>query len=613
MKSARLSQITGPLTLVGTFAVLSALILALIAAVLIQRVDSLIDNIALQQESTLAIGQAQILLYDGLSGPERASLTSRLAHPGPLDRAVLPRLASVIQKNMSYAGAVRIKFWDTHGTVVYSDAPQAIGRRFPLDDDLALVLSGTRESAASITDLSDAENVTERTLYKRLLEVYVAIHSWSQPGRPVVGAFEEYHDLTNLYNQEASLNNNVLISVAAGFAVLYVSLFFIVRSASLRLVRQDRENARLLRDAIVRERDAGLIYGASEGFRLGTDIDAVLKNVLEAVRSTFGYLSCEMLSYNEKRTCLAARASAGETRAVLPDHGSLPGQGSVSRALLERRAITVPDVSQEPTYRQVSRWAASAIVLPMVAGDEVVGVLNVESDRRAAFGERDIRVLSILASQAALALQNANLFSQRDDLYLATLDAMARTIDARDPYTAGHSQRVATYSVAIGRTLGLDQKQLNALQRGGVLHDIGKIGVSDAVLRKPGPLTPEERTEIEQHPVIGYALLRDMSFIADVLEMVRHHHERWDGAGYPDRLAGQQIPLMARIMAVADAFDSMTSTRPYRASLPLPIARARLLEASGSQFWPPAVEALVTLIDASALSICERKATTASA
>jgi putative nucleotidyltransferase with HDIG domain len=243
----------------------------------------------------------------------------------------------------------------------------------------------------------------------------------------------------------------------------------------------------------------------------------------------------------------------------------------------------------------------------MMVGDELVGVLNVESDRREAFGERDIRVLSILASQAALALQNANLFSQRDDLYLATLDAMARTIDARDPYTAGHSQRVAQYSAAIGKALGLDQKQLSSLERGGVLHDIGKIGVSDAVLRKPGPLTSEERTEIEQHPVIGYALLRDMSFIADVLDMVRHHHERWDGRGYPDQLKGQEIPLAARIMAVADAFDSMTSNRPYRNSLPLQVARARLLEASGTQFWPPAVNALVEIVDACALPTGQRE------
>ena len=126
-------------------------------------------------------------------------------------------------------------------------------------------------------------------------------------------------------------------------------------------------------------------------------------------------------------------------------------------------------------------------------------------------------------------------------------------------------------------------------------------------------MTPEERAEIEQHPVIGYALLRDMSFIVDVLDMVRHHHERWDGAGYPDRLAGQQIPLVARIMAVADAFDSMTSDRPYRAGLPLQTARSRLLDASGTQFWPPAVDALVEIIDAGALPLNEREPLTTTA
>ena len=282
---------------------------------------------------------------------------------------------------MRYAGAVRIKFWNTTGTIVYSDSPQAIGRRFPIDDDLDEVLSGKEDSAASISDLTDPENVTERSLYKRLLEVYVAIRDQSLPGRPVIGAFEEYHDLTNLYNQESRLTDNVLLSIGGGFAVLYISLFFVVRGASLRLVRQDRENARLLQEAILREQDSGLIYGASERFRLGTDTDGVLKSVLDAVSSTFGYLSCEILSYDEKRNWLMVRAYTGGPRDLPPGFNIPLGQGIIGRAALEHRMIHVPDLTQDPPYQHGSRSAASEIVLPMMVGDELVGVLNVESAR----------------------------------------------------------------------------------------------------------------------------------------------------------------------------------------------------------------------------------------
>jgi putative nucleotidyltransferase with HDIG domain len=178
--------------------------------------------------------------------------------------------------------------------------------------------------------------------------------------------------------------------------------------------------------------------------------------------------------------------------------------------------------------------------------------------------------------------------------------AFASALEKRDPYTAGHSERVAHYAVQIGRELGLSDKDLEIIRLGGLLHDIGKIGIPDSVLIKPGKLTPEEYDVMKQHPVIGEELLRGATLDnlskeerERMLEIVLCHHERPDGRGYPHGLSGEDIPLFARLTAVADAFDAMTSNRAYRKAMPVEKAASILLEGCGTQFWPPAVEAFL--------------------
>ena len=154
--------------------------------------------------------------------------------------------------------------------------------------------------------------------------------------------------------------------------------------------------------------------------------------------------------------------------------------------------------------------------------------------------------------------------------------SLAMTVEARDAYTEGHCQRLATYAVALGEALGLGETDLAALHRGGYLHDVGKIGISDALLQKPGKLIPAERIVIEQHPVIGEELCGNLRSLAQVRPIVRHHHEHRDGSGYPDGLGGDEIPLLAQIVATVDAYDAMTTTRPYRSALPADYAHAEL-------------------------------------
>lgn len=174
--------------------------------------------------------------------------------------------------------------------------------------------------------------------------------------------------------------------------------------------------------------------------------------------------------------------------------------------------------------------------------------------------------------------------------FFNAITALAHALDAKDGYTAGHSQRVSEIAVGIGIELDLSHEQLESLRLAGMVHDIGKIGIDGTILHKPGILSPEERMEMEKHPAIGEHILLPVVEDSSILAMVRNHHERWDGGGYPDRLAGTGIPLGARILALADTFDAMTSERPYRIANSMDFAVSEITRCSGCQFDPSVVE-----------------------
>jgi response regulator RpfG family c-di-GMP phosphodiesterase len=191
-----------------------------------------------------------------------------------------------------------------------------------------------------------------------------------------------------------------------------------------------------------------------------------------------------------------------------------------------------------------------------------------------------------------------------ESLFVASIQSLADALEVKDPYTHGHSLRVSTYSVAIAQAIGLGADAVQQIEIGGHVHDIGKIGVREAVLNKPGPLTHEEYQHIMTHPVVGWRILSPL--LRDVpmaLNVVRWHHERWDGSGVPDHLVGEAIPIEARIAAVADTFDAMTSVRPYRPGVPLPDTLAELRRNSGTQFDPVCVAAFLDAVDAGTIDL----------
>ena len=237
----------------------------------------------------------------------------------------------------------------------------------------------------------------------------------------------------------------------------------------------------------------------------------------------------------------------------------------------------------------------SVLAVPLISRQRVIGVLEVLNKVDGSeFSAHDLETLVSLASTAAATIENARLHEAVLDGYKSTIKALAAAIDAKDPYTCGHSQRVMEYSLLGGMTLSLPKEWLDTLEYAGILHDIGKIGVSDNILRKSGYLNEQEWIIIRKHPEMGANIIKDVPFLEEARKLILHHHERYDGSGYPDGLKGEAIPMGARLLAIADAFDTMTTDRSYRAALSADEAISELRRHSGTQFCPVAVEASIS-------------------
>ena len=194
-------------------------------------------------------------------------------------------------------------------------------------------------------------------------------------------------------------------------------------------------------------------------------------------------------------------------------------------------------------------------------------------------------------------LELKDTYDKLEKAYLESIETLRYTVEAKDTYTRGHSDRVSAYSVLLGEKLGLSEKELNDLKIGGLFHDIGKIGVPDSILLKDSKLTDDEYSEIKNHPAIGAHILSNATIFSDIIPIVKHHHERFDGFGYPGKLKGEEIPYLARITAVADAFDAMTSKRTYRNSLSLDVVKAELEKCKGTQFDPECADAFLDILN----------------
>lgn len=238
------------------------------------------------------------------------------------------------------------------------------------------------------------------------------------------------------------------------------------------------------------------------------------------------------------------------------------------------------------------------VAVPLSEGDRLLGhLVAINHATNLEFGTVEASLLNSVAAILSIHSSNIDLYRQQREMLEGIIRSLISSIDAKDPYTCGHSDRVARISVRLAEQLNCDNKLVEAIHLSGLLHDIGKIGINDAVLRKPGKLTDEEYEHIKTHVTVGHKILRDLRKLDEVLPVVLHHHESWDGHGYPGRLGGAEIPFSARIVAVADAYDAMASNRPYRQGMPLEKIEAIFRSGAGQQWDPVIVEALMEALE----------------
>jgi putative nucleotidyltransferase with HDIG domain len=298
----------------------------------------------------------------------------------------------------------------------------------------------------------------------------------------------------------------------------------------------------------------------------------------------------------------APPGSEQESAPVLLTHGNCPLDTSSFLRLLKFLAIRPTDGPRVMNANATSGadWPFAGIrelvVAPLAEGDHELGwIAVVNHDSGKEFGSIEATLLSSVAAILGIHSGNLELYRRQADLLAGVVRALSSAIDAKDPYTCGHSDRVARVAVRLARELGCSTETLKVVYLSGLLHDIGKIGVDDRILRKPDKLTSEEFEHIKTHTVIGHRILVDLKQLGQVLPVVLHHHESWDGSGYPDGLAGERIPLLARIVAVADSFDAMASDRPYRKGMPDEKLDGIIRSGAGKQWDPRVVEAFFTV------------------
>src|SRR5206468_1150902 len=280
-------------------------------------------------------------------------------------------------------------------------------------------------------------------------------------------------------------------------------------------------------------------------------------------------------------------------------------QRCYSRTMAERcfeqgMSLLCSDVSAEADLRSaqsISTGTMCSLICALLRSPRKrLGVLHLDrGPTQMPFDEDDFYLADAIAASVAIGIESAQLVEEQREQFAQTVASLARAVEVRDYYTGNHTKRVTDYSVLLADELRVTPAERYNIQIGTPLHDIGKIGVDDAILRKPDRLTPAEFEQMKLHTVKGAAILESINALHAIIPIVRSHHERWDGQGYPDRLAGEAIPRLARIVCVADAFDAMTSDRPYRAGMPADAGFAEVQKQSGKQFDPECAAAFLEI------------------
>ena len=332
------------------------------------------------------------------------------------------------------------------------------------------------------------------------------------------------------------------------------------------------------------------------------DIDELIPRIFVSVNRAINAEAQSIWLVDEEAGVIKCRFARGASaEALMGLSVSLNEPSIVGTSVAKQESIIIKDAQNDPRRaRSVDEKTGfvtrSLMTVPLVLEDKSIGAIQAVNKRDGQlFTKDDLDLFRSIADSAALAVSNAQLVTDLQNSYDLTLDALSAALDLRDRETEGHSRRVVEYTSRLAEKIGLSKETIKDIRRGALIHDIGKIGVPDAVLHKPGSLDDKERMVIERHPQAGYNMLAGIPYLREEIQIVICHQEKWNGTGYPYGLRGAEIPIGARLFAIADTFDALTSDRPYRHGASYEIARRVIEEESGKQFDPQAVEAFLSI------------------
>jgi HD-GYP domain-containing protein (c-di-GMP phosphodiesterase class II) len=343
----------------------------------------------------------------------------------------------------------------------------------------------------------------------------------------------------------------------------------------------------------------------------GLDLNLLLSMLLDRVTALMHVDAATVLLMNPKTNLLEFAAGKGFRSNILQYTRLKPGEGCAGRVALERKMISIPDLrvnrvefDRSPLFLQED--FVTYLGVPLMAKGRVLGVMEI-FQRSPLKPDTDMRnFLVMVGGQAAIAIDSAKMFSelQKSNIelslaYDATIEGLSRALDLRDKETKEHTFRVTDITVRLALRLGVDQTDLIHIRRGAILHDIGKVAIPDQILFKPGPLVEEEWEVMRRHPDIAVELLSPVSYLEAALEIPHWHHEKWNGTGYPDKLGREDIPFSARLFALADVYDALTSKRPYRGAWPKQDAIRYIEKEAGQHFDPKIVPEFLDLVQGS--------------
>ncbi len=339
------------------------------------------------------------------------------------------------------------------------------------------------------------------------------------------------------------------------------------------------------------------ILSSEKPEKLNSVLQEIIDEATEVLNSEVG----SILLFEPKSDIMTIRVAKGLDEDIIKKTRLKTGERISGWVAKHKEAILVKDIEEDTRFspRSLERYYTKSLIsAPIMIDRHVLGVININNKgNRQVFDEEDLDLLGAVAAQAALIISNVNLYKELQRLYMNTVEALAEAIDARDHYTKSHSEHVTEYTVAIANEMGLPQKKIEIIERASKLHDIGKIGIHDYILNKPGKLTKDEWEEVKTHSLKGARILEPLAFLDGVIGTVKQHHERYDGTGYPDKIKGDKIRIEARIMAAADAFDAMITERPYAAAKTQEEAIEELKKESGKQFDPKVVKAFLKVLE----------------